>query len=65
MGRKKDPNQKGSGARKHRRNYRLRGQTLRTTGTVTRYRALHGIPLGRRADLHRWGECPVHSKEPR
>lgn len=61
MSKRKDPNQKGSGAKKHGRNYRLRGQErFRTTGPVTRYRALHGIPLGRRKDNHRNGLCPLH-----
>jgi hypothetical protein len=62
MAKRKDPNQKGSGARKHGRNYRLRAQDFRTTGAVTRYRAAHGIPLGRRKDIHSRGECPVHNK---
>jgi hypothetical protein len=63
MGKRKDPNQKGSGARKHRRNYRLRFQEkYRSDGSITRYRARHGIPQGNRRDLHAQGKCPVHSK---
>jgi hypothetical protein len=62
MGSKKNPDQKGSGARKHRRNYRLRGQTFRTTGAVTRYRALHGIPEGSRRRNHAEGRCPLHNE---
>lgn len=60
---KKNPSQGGSGAKKHRRNYRLRNQALTTTGAVTRYRALHGIPEGRRKDIHGRGECPLHNRE--
>ena len=64
MARKKDPNQKGSGAKKHRRNYRLRNQEkFRVTGDVTRYRAAHGIPQGRRKDIHKRGDCPVHNRK--
>lgn len=63
MGKRKDPNQKGSGAKKHLRNFRLRNQErYRATGPVTRYRAAHGIPAGRRKDVHARGDCPVHSK---
>lgn len=58
---KKDPNQKGSGSKKHRRNYRLRFQDrFTTTGAVTRYRAAHVIPEGRRKVLHAEGRCPIH-----
>lgn len=63
MAKRKDPNQKGSGAKKHRRNYRLRFQErFRTDGQITRYRAAHGIPAGRRKDIHARGDCPVHNK---
>lgn len=61
MAKKKDPNQKGSGAKKHRRNYRLKFQEkFRSEGSTTRYRSAHGIPPGRRKDLHEQGKCPVH-----
>lgn len=61
---KKDPNQKGSGARKHRRNYRLPMQFdgFVRTGDVTAYRARHGIPKGSRKDIHRKGDCPLHNR---
>lgn len=64
MGKRKDPNQKGSGAKKHGRNYRLPLQVhgMRSTGSVTRYRARHGIPPGRRRDNHRNNLCPVHNR---
>lgn len=66
MGSRKDPNQKGSGARKHRRNYRLRfQQKFQTTGDTTRYRAAHGIPKGSRKYNHANGLCPIHRADMR
>lgn len=63
MGKRKDPNQKGSGAKKHRRNYRLKFQDkFRSEGTATRYRARHGIPAGSRKANHAQGLCHLHRR---
>lgn len=63
MAKRKDPNQKGSGARKHRRNYRM-GMVGRynVEGKTTKYRARHYIADGPRKVIHREGRCPVHSQ---
>jgi hypothetical protein len=61
MANRKDPNQKGSGAKKHGREYRAKFQEkYRTSMTMTRYRLRHNIPAGRRKDLHRDRLCPIH-----
>jgi hypothetical protein len=48
MGKRKDPNQKGSGAKKHGRNYKWwePGALFPTTHSVTKYRARHHIEGG-------------------
>jgi hypothetical protein len=64
MSQRKDPNQKGSGAKKHQRNYRGKHQEkFRTYLSVTRYRAAHGIPSGTRKQNHKDGRCPLHNRK--
>lgn len=62
MAQKKDPNQKGSGAKKHRRSYKRFDGRFSTDVGMTRYRSRHNIPAGRRKDNHAKGVCPVHNR---
>lgn len=63
MGSKKDPNQKGSGAKKHRRNYRIHHDgKFAVMGTQSKYRLRHGIPAGSRKANHASDNCPLHRR---
>lgn len=44
--------------RKHGRNYRVNGDVK----SVTKYRARHGIPAGRRKDNHANRLCRAHTR---